>query len=736
LTSDCGTDSLAPCTGGVAGEARVLAVGDGDGSGQAAEALNEIDILSDGSLIARREWQLYQERVASGEVFDSELHGLSLLFGEQEFGETARRKRDDHISTFSTTAHVLAERGLTEVPEEYWRAAYGRERQPGSRGVSYRKFSAGPTDQNTCRTCTIHAMIGAMEYHSNMMETELADAGSEPVRRAADVGHWVSCLKAGVSPVRTYVMGIELETAVSGTWQERAAAVYTVLQAIPGAEPKDFVVLRDNLGVVTHDTYAVRIKYWPFPFDSVSDFETHVAGIADAWEADSAPDSHFASGEGVADPSTRITWSSAACNEGLSSLVFVQYVYSMQQRRRERGLPAPMLTECDRSQRSCRSTYGSDLEECPGTETDFADKKLMPVLLSPLGRLQASDASGYSRIDSAFYISAKSTTYTSPTYYEKLMWALDTVGPFVAEISTCKRFQRTDDLVYSDTDRDCDLASPSGVDGRHNVVVDGYTYDGTKGFWLVRNSWGTTWGSEGYIMLPFGSCHLVRAVWPVMRRPGDIRSPLWPPIRESLFAIWRGSSVTMPVPGSRYVSAALLDGLAMRAVEVTVSPPDLSPITLSLSVTDKQGVAWTGDKVVVSDPESIVELPVPAGAGPVQSWDEAYVMTECGDECVEGAVATLSDASWRVDWEASDAYRAAAATDDSGAGMSAVTVVLIVVAVCVACTCCLAAVWVAVMVARRRSSSRLVSLTPSSSRRRINRRSHTPSSRGPPSSRM
>jgi cathepsin L len=40
---------------------------------------------------------------------------------------------------------------------------------------------------------------------------------------------------------------------------------------------------------------------------------------------------------------------------------------------------------------------------------------------------------------------------------------------------------------------------PTRVD--HAILAVGYGYEGTQGYYIVRNSWNTTWGDDGYIKI-------------------------------------------------------------------------------------------------------------------------------------------------------------------------------------------------------------------------------------------
>jgi len=44
-----------------------------------------------------------------------------------------------------------------------------------------------------------------------------------------------------------------------------------------------------------------------------------------------------------------------------------------------------------------------------------------------------------------------------------------------------------------------------GTSDDHAVVINGYNTNGSTHYWIVRNSWGTSWGADGYVNIAMGS---------------------------------------------------------------------------------------------------------------------------------------------------------------------------------------------------------------------------------------
>ena len=78
---------------------------------------------------------------------------------------------------------------------------------------------------------------------------------------------------------------------------------------------------------------------------------------------------------------------------------------------------------------------------------------------------------------------------------EGLKLAAAAVGPVSVGIdANHQSFQLYSEGVYDE--RDC-----SPIDLDHGVTVVGYGTENGKDYWLVKNSWGTSWGEEGYIKM-------------------------------------------------------------------------------------------------------------------------------------------------------------------------------------------------------------------------------------------
>ncbi len=76
-----------------------------------------------------------------------------------------------------------------------------------------------------------------------------------------------------------------------------------------------------------------------------------------------------------------------------------------------------------------------------------------------------------------------------------LQTAIATVGPISVSIDDSQSsFHFYSSGVYDEPN-----CSPIGL--RHAVLAVGYDTQDTKEYYIVKNSWGTSWGNEGYIWM-------------------------------------------------------------------------------------------------------------------------------------------------------------------------------------------------------------------------------------------
>ena len=114
----------------------------------------------------------------------------------------------------------------------------------------------------------------------------------------------------------------------------------------------------------------------------------------------------------------------------------------------------------------------------------------------------------YTATDGVCKKSASSVKYNVTDYVvfksgdeEGLMHSLYNIGPISIGVNANQDWQLYKGGIYSPSETQCPN-KPINID--HGVILVGYGVENNIDYWIIRNSWGSDWGENGYIRITRG----------------------------------------------------------------------------------------------------------------------------------------------------------------------------------------------------------------------------------------
>ena len=174
----------------------------------------------------------------------------------------------------------------------------------------------------------------------------------------------------------------------------------------------------------------------------------------------------------------------------------------------------------------------------------------------------------------------KILSYTSHSSMQARKNAIATIGPVVAGMAVYSDFSSYKSGIYQKT-------SGSTFRGYHCICVVGY--DDSQQCWIIKNSWGTGWGEQGYCRIKYGQADLkIDSSWAFYSCDPDVK----------------------PSKGCGFAKHILVDKYFGGAVRLwayaggqwrykNISDADLAGIAQELFAADKVYVCWEKNQITM-----------------------------------------------------------------------------------------------------------------------------------------
>lgn len=220
--------------------------------------------------------------------------------------------------------------------------------------------------------------------------------------------------------------------------------------------------------------------------------------------------------------------------------------------------------------------YSSHFGGCGGANYDYYElQALVDIGIIDESYFPYSDADNQncpSSTGSAPKTQFKSWHRVTCSDVDAIKTAIMTYGVVDAAVYVTTLFQDYSGGIFSDNYNTCNTSPCYNAITNHAIALVGWGHDATEGdYWILRNSWGSSWGENGYMRISVNSAHVDCAVCYMVYT--YISGPTTVCTSNSAFTLHNrpsGSSVTWTKSSNlTYVSGQGTNSYTVKAVSST-----------------------------------------------------------------------------------------------------------------------------------------------------------------------